>query len=48
MKRLVAALLSIPFALVVVAAPAQALPHDGDPAQGCENTKAKPLAGYCP
>lgn len=47
MKRLVAALLSIPFALAVVAAPAQALPKDGDPAQGCENTKAGPLAGYC-
>ncbi len=47
MKRLIAALLSIPFALVVVAAPAQALPKDGDPARGCENTKAEPLAGYC-
>ncbi len=47
MKRLIAALLSIPFALVVVAGPAQALPKDDDPAQGCENTKAKPLNGYC-
>ncbi len=47
MQRLIAALLSVPFALVVVAAPAQALPKDGDPPQGCENTKAGPLAGYC-
>jgi hypothetical protein len=45
MKRTIPALLSIFFALVVVAAPAQALsPRD---AQGCENTKASQLEGYC-
>lgn len=46
-KRLIAVLLSVPFALAVVAAPAQALPKGGDPAQGCENTTTKSLAGYC-
>ncbi len=44
MKRLLAALLSVPFVLLVVAAPAQAAARD---AKGCENTKAGPLTGYC-
>ncbi len=45
MKRLLAALLSIPCVLLAVAAPAQAAPKD---AQGCEHaTKAGPIADYC-
>lgn len=47
MKRPIAALPSIPFPLVVLAGPPRHCPKDGDPAQGCENTKAQPLKGYC-
>ncbi len=44
MKRVLAAVLSVPVLLLVVAAPAQAAARD---AKGCENTQAGPLAGYC-
>ena len=44
MKRTIAAVVSVPFAFVVIAAPAQAAPKD---AQGCENKKASQLDPYC-
>ena len=44
-RRLVTVLLAVPFALITVTAPAQALsPKD---AQSCENKKAAQLDGYC-
>jgi len=44
-KRITVALLCVPFAVVLVAGPAQAAPRD---AQGCENQRSPILTGgYC-
>ena len=47
MKRRLAAVAGIvAFMLAVLTSPASAA-RPSDPAQGCENTKADPLDGYC-
>ena len=47
MKRRLIAFLVASALMVATAVPAMAAKPTDDPAQGCENTKAGPLAGYC-